>query len=339
MYNNTYLLNLVQSTLSNQNLSVSYLALTSKRIATMRADLESLWWIEYELHDGDDLQGIANEFAWRFDKKSIDTIGSKFSKLWNDERTINEYDDRCNLISSDSVIPFSVGAIESRRKVNQNQFLSLPRTDNMHPLDVYYTEKENCQARILLNKTTEELDRVLDRIRTRLFDYLVQSESELMRGNGLSNYFEKNRNFVTSYLTKLDNKFSEELEKIDLHLNSNSETDYSECLLDVRRILCHVADLICPATNDPKIGSDGKTHKLTIDRYLNRIEFAIYEKVEKHTSTELITTSLSELCNKLEKLNSLSCKGVHSNVTEQEAYMCVTQLYLLLGELIRILLK
>ncbi len=338
MFTNTYLLNLVQSTLVNQTLSVSSLVLTSKRIAAIHADYENLWWIEYELHDGSDLKNIANDFIWRFDKETINKIGPKYSKLWIEERKVNMFDSRCNVISTDNVFPFSVGAIESRRKSTQNQFQSLPRTDNMHTLDVYYTENKNSQARILLNKTIEELDRVLDRIRTRIFDYLVQLESELMRGNSLSNYFEKNKEFVTSMLTTIDNRFSEEFDKIDLHLNSGSGTDYSECLLDIRRILCHVADLVCPATNAPQLGSDGKTHKLTEDKYLNRLEFAIYEKVGKHTSTELLTSSLSEMCAKIENLNALSCKGVHSNVTEQEAYMCVTQLYLLMGEVIRILL-
>lgn len=323
--------------MDNKDSSVSSIILNCKRIALMRADIENQWWIEYELHDQNELKSIADEFAWRFDKQMIAEIGPKYSKLWIEERLVNKYDTKCNIVSSDMVLPLSVGGIESRRKANCYQLSSLPRTDNMHTLDVYYTEKENSQARIFISKAIEDLDIVLDRIRIRAFNYLVQMEAELMRGNSLSNYFDKNKEFVRTNLSQIDEGFNEEFDKIDIHLIDASRTDYSECLLDVRRVMCHVADIVCPASSEPKVGLDGKSHQLTADKYLNRIEFAICEKKVQHTSTNLIITNLSELYNKLENLNALSCKGVHADVTSEEAYMCVTQLYLILGELIRML--
>lgn len=339
IYDSNSLLEIVRNTLDNSKLPVSSIILNCKRVATMRADIENLWWIEYEMHDCGELKGIANGFIWRFDKQKIDEIGPKYSKLWLEERQINKYDvNTCNIISSDNVIPFSVGGIEANRKSDVNQFSALPQTDHMHAFDVYYTEQANSKARIFLFKVIEDLDRVLDRIHTRAFSYLVQVESELMRGNSLSRYFDSNKNFVKTSLGDFNAQISEELEKIDIHLEDASSTDYSECLLDVRRILCQIADIVCPPTEEPKIGSDGKSHNLKSDNYLNRLEFAIYEKAGKHTSTTFIASSLSELCRKLENLNNLSCKGVHANVKPEEAFMCVTQMYLLLGELIRILL-
>jgi len=331
-------LEIVRNALNNNNLPVSTIILNCKRVATMRADIENLWWIEYELHSGEELKDVAKEFLWRFGKDKIRELGPKYAKLWLEERQINKYDiSNCNIISSDNVLPFSIGGIEANRKADLNQFSSLPKTDNMHTLDVYYTENANSKARIFLSKTIEDLDRILDRIRTRAFDYLIQVEAELMRGNSLSQYFDRNKEFVTMSLGSIDHQILEELDKIDIHLFDATSTDYSESLLDVRRILCHFADIVCPPSDTPKIGSDGKQHNLKSDKYLNRLEFAVYEKAGKHTSTDLITSNLSELCTKLENLNSLSCKGVHANVTAEEAYMCVTQMYLMLGEMIRIL--
>jgi hypothetical protein len=88
----SYLLELIRQVLSEKDSPVSALLLSCKRIATIRADVENLWWIEYELHDGDVLKDIANQFMWSFDRKKFDELETLYTKIWTDERQINQYE-------------------------------------------------------------------------------------------------------------------------------------------------------------------------------------------------------------------------------------------------------
>lgn len=332
-----YLLQLVRDTLGNSSLSTSAVIRNCKRIATMRADYENLWWIECELHEIDEQKRVSDQFTWRFNPRKVSEIGPQYSRLWLEERQINKYDSNFNIVSHDNIIPFSVGRIEARIRDILNQSHSLPATVHMHTLDAYYTEQSNAKARMFIVQISEELEQVLNKIRTRAFDYLIDIEGQLMRGSQLANYFDENKNFVISELTEKDKSFQQEFDKLEDHFSNGTDIDFSEALLDVRRILSHFADIVCPPSAKPVKGNDGKEHKLTEDKYLNRIKFAIFQNRGKHTVTELLDANLTEMCNRLEKLNELSCKGVHSNVSREEAYQSVTQMYLMLGELIRML--
>lgn len=332
----SYLLELIRQVLSEKDSPVSALLLSCKRIATIRADVENLWWIEYELHDGDVLKDIANQFMWSFDKKKFAKLETLYTKIWTDERQINQYEvSNGKLIIKDNTLAFSVGGIESRKHSLAIKIASLSKASDDKIPETNHTENNDAQVRNVLNSSIEEIDCILNRIKTRAIDYLIANEVELMRGNSLSRYYESNKKFVSSTLSSIDEQFKDELNNIDLHLYSGSANNLSEALWNIRKVLCHYANVVCPIS-DETIDADGRKRKAKSSVCLNHIISALYQKVDKQTSIELLDIGVTELWNKVEKLNALGIKGVRTKVTEDEAFQCVSQLYVLLGQMIRI---
>ena len=84
-------------------------------------------------------------------------------------------------------------------------------------------------------------------------------------------------------------------------------------------MLCHYANVVCP-TSDETIDADGRKRKAKSSVCLNHIISALYQKVDKQISIELLDIGVTELWNKVEKLNALGIKGVRTKVTEDEAF-------------------
>jgi hypothetical protein len=338
-----FLLRLVRSALERSNhkdYQTSSLLTEAKRIATLLTDTPTLWWIRQELEG--DLNGtirlIDNEFKQKFVFAEYKQLSITYSEVWIRERTITEYASDGSIVRKDGVFPCNIYDIESRISSLSQNHQMLPSTTNMHTLDAYFVERENTKAHTLLYLMTEQFKSIEAKIRDRVANYLINVEAQLMQGNILSRYFQQNIDFVTAELCKYNEDFKSHFEAIDNHLIRKTPIDYSEALLDIRRVMSLFADVVCPSQSNPVICSDGKKRSLNKDKYLNRISYTLFEKCGKHSSTELLNDNLSDLVTRIEKINILSCKGVHDDVSEMEARQCVIQMYAILGDLIRLTL-
>lgn len=336
-----YVLKIVQTALVNAtslNYPTSNLLKDVQRIATHRRDFENLWWILLELRCGrkEDMQEIDNEMKSKFSDSEFRTLRVAHFEKWMSERFLNKLDAAGNIEEKDQVFPFSIYDIEDRLHTIEHHTNSLTNTNGMHSLDVYYIEKENSSLKIYINLQREQFQNIINRIRNRVTDYLVDTEMQLLQGNTLSHYFEKNREWVETMLFSLDSHFEGYFKALKNHVDNGTDIDYEEALLDIRKILCLYANCICPPHKDSVLCFDGKQRVLTEDKYLNRISFVLFEKGRKHTYTEMLNQNAEDLVKRIEKVNQLACKGVHSNISEMEANQCVIQMYLVLGDLIRI---
>ena len=110
----------------------------------------------------------------------------------------------------------------------------------------------------------------------------------------------------------------------------------SQALLSCRRVLKSLADILYPPRADEVVGANGKPRVLTEDKYITRLWQFVYENVGKTASREVLLSSVQDLGNRIDHLYDLASKGVHSEVSEFEVNQCVTQIYLLIGDLLRI---
>ena len=95
------------------------------------------------------------------------------------------------------------------------------------------------------------------------------------------------------------------------------------------------ADSVYPPTKNKVICSDGQERILGKDQYKNRLWQYVSENY-KGTSSQVIRDELDYLCNRIDSLYELSCKGIHSSVDRFEANQCVIYTYLLIGDILRI---
>lgn len=337
-----YILNLINNALAASNKAqVSALLETAKRIAMFRQDFENLWWISLEFCNCNktEFQKIDNQMKHKFPYEQYKELSMLYSNLWMDERSLSQrYQNGKMVACTDQICPDGIYELESRLESIQRSTYNLINTQGMHPLDVYYAEHDNAKARMFLNASYTQFEAIILKIRRRVVDYIADSERQIIYGNTMSNYYDENRRWVQLKLDTYNPSFKEYFSSIENHIKTGNQVDLQEALLDIRRILLSFADIVCKANEEEVICSDGRKRKLTKDKYMNRISYALFDKNGKHAFTEMLNQNLDDLSARISRVNDLACKGVHDDISPMEAKQCVIQMYMLLGDLIRILL-
>lgn len=337
-----YILSLINNALAaSKKAQVSALLETAKRIAMFRQDFENLWWISLEFCNCNktEFQKIDNQMKHKFPYEQYKELSMLYSNLWMDERSLSQrYQNGKMVACTDQICPDGIYELESRLESIQRSTYNLINTQGMHPLDVYYAEHDNAKARMFLNASYTQFEAIILKIRRRVVDYIADSERQIIYGNTMSNYYDENRRWVQLKLDTYNPSFKEYFSSIENHIKTGNQVDLQEALLDIRRILLSFADIVCKTNEEEVICSDGRKRKLTKDKYMNRISYALFDKNGKHAFTEMLNQNLDDLSARISRVNDLACKGVHDDISPMEAKQCVIQMYMLLGDLIRILL-
>jgi hypothetical protein len=169
-----------------------------------------------------------------------------------------------------------------------------------------------------------------------MYDFLTQTEKQLLFGQFYSDIFEENRQYVE---LKLGQKCPDALAKFVSAYQRMTEADkesWAQALTSCRRLLKSLADVLYPPKQVPVIGSDGKERILTDDLYIARLWQYISEQTARSTSGELLLASVQDLGNRVDRLYDLTNKGVHGEIGKLEVNQCVIQTYILLGDILRI---
>lgn len=106
----------------------------------------------------------------------------------------------------------------------------------------------------------------------------------------------------------------EQLASAFRRLGEGGSESNSHALTSCRQALKSVADRIYPPRDEPVLGPDGKKGKLTEDKYLAGLWQFISERLGRTSSGELISTQITDLGNRIDRVYEMSCKGVHEEV-------------------------
>lgn len=339
--NTSYILNVVQQTMSrmyDSHTTLSQLANEAKRIAKLRHDVINLWWLDLEIipYKSGFIAEYNENIRYKFPKEEFLEIAKKYRDNWLEERTVSIYNNDGSIKEKNMVFPASVGEVEARiEQIKLNQ-TSLPNTDGMHTLDKYYQERENSKIQGILNQSLGEYVNIVTRIKNRIYDFLSDTELSLIAGNELSTYFEKNKTFVEEELIKLSDSFSLQFQELHARMKEGNTESFAQALLSIRRILKSFADTVYPPVKDKVKCSDGKIRDLREDKYLSRIYQFIYSLNNSKSTNELFDSNFSNLDKRLETIYQKSCKGIHDDVDLFEANQCIIQMYVLLGDILRL---
>ena len=70
------------------------------------------------------------------------------------------------------------------------------------------------------------------------------------------------------------------------------------------------------------------------DHYLNRLSAVIERLQDKSANKTLIGSTVIHTIDWIENLNNLQCKGVHTEITKDEALRCIIHTYICLGDIL-----
>ncbi len=173
---------------------------------------------------------------------------------------------------------------------------------------------------------------VVERIRTWVFGYLTRVECQLEASDTVSATLARHRTTVDRLLDRVVPDVRDQLQAALRTARSRGDSESrSQVLTTCRRVLTTIADHVYPASTSPHISGDGTARTVSAGAYRNRILAALEEG---DTGGQAFAAALEDFACRLERLDSLSQKGVHASVSEHEMEFGLAQTYFLAGELI-----
>lgn len=229
----------------------------------------------------------------------------------------------------------SVGRIEAEIEGARNQ-LQVCVDPNIsvtssNPNQYVFSPAGNSFERNNLRSGIVKWTSVLERVKSSIYNYVLQQYYELKFGDISENVFERVRNRVNNLLSEVCPSAIKELVSAYENLSSENERDWSNAANSCRRLLKEVADVLYPPVTNGKGKSD---HKLTEDAYKNRLIAFVENKSKSEKFNMVIGSNLSFIVDRLDAINEFQSKGVHKVIAKEDAERLVVYTYLVIGDIL-----
>jgi len=298
------------------------------RIARLRGDIHQVHMFQLDLrpHGGsmvlrrtEVFELVKSEEAGFVD---VEVWRSQIGEEWIKERTPAKVHDLLkNMIREDSLLAGSIDSIiRNAGLLERESTLQEPQSEQKYKLEL-----------------RRELDlEIIERTTHRAFTYLCSVERELSYIGVNADIFERHRLRMESFLSRISPQVLEQFTAAYRRARDDDAESKAHALTTCRRILESVADAVFPGQAEPITDSSGKLRKVGAENYVNRLWMYLDEAMSASTHREILLATLQDFGSRIDKVYSLTNKGVHSNVTQAEVDTCVMQTYLLVGEILRI---
>jgi hypothetical protein len=148
---------------------------------------------------------------------------------------------------------------------------------------------------------------------------------ELRRGTPSGrNIFDELKVSTDTLLTELCPTAQTKLTHAIEQANTDKPEGWSSAAMSCRRVLKDFADAVYPARDEPVDG-----HDVSDAKYINRL----YAFAKERGGDALASEELEGLDTTLNRMQTLGSKGVHANITQEEARITIIRTYMLLARL------
>ncbi len=170
-------------------------------------------------------------------------------------------------------------------------------------------------------------------LKSGIHNYATDTYLAVELGDIAEDIFDGARNIVDSFVRSHCPKAAEKLVAINERMADGTEESRSAALTSSRRLLMDIADSVFPAQKDEWVDRNGKKRKVGIDQYKNRLLAYLSDLDGSGGTYTLLETELNHLASRLDIIYEKTCKGVHVDVTPEEARLSVIHTYLFIGEI------
>ena len=204
----------------------------------------------------------------------------------------------------------------------------------MTPIDTAAFSDRNSGQKLQARLRIKNNQTIIERVRIRCLDYATRIEHQLDSA-------QNTQEFISSLQLGVDNYYAErcpvthkKLLKASSLVSSTDPEDHALLLTSIRRAVRAVADFHFPPSDEPVVCSDGKTRKLGKEEYLNRLQEFCTNCPPPGVSKKLLRAESEFLAVFVRRLHDVASKGVHGEVSHQEAKQGLVGLYMFLSNLI-----
>ena len=174
------------------------------------------------------------------------------------------------------------------------------------------------------------------RSRSHLYRFAADTLVSLEFGEVAEDIFQAARNVADEFIRSVAPKAAEQLLAAEERMADGTPESLSASLTSCRRVLSTVADAVFPPRAEPYVDGQGKNRKVGEAEYLNRLLAFIESHVESGGTRSILDSQLSHLAARVDAVYAKACKGVHDDVTLDEARLVLVQTYLFLAEVARL---
>jgi hypothetical protein len=312
-----------------ENGHVENAALACLRLARVGQDYLNAAIFLRELHgDKQQFKRLLAEDTRDLKPEAVKYIDDKSFEIWLRGRTLPfslDDDDE-----DKRVLVFGIADIESEIVQFQQTIEGLTVPPGMAAFDTAAFADSYERKKAVMRLHMKANGMVLNRIKVRCFNYAVTVEKQLQAQRKPEMFLQQVQREVNNYFNARSEDVYMKLQKAAQLADSANPEDYAHLLTSVRRAMKAAADHFYPPVTDPVRCSDGRERTLGDDQYLNRLEEFIATALPASTSRDLLRSEFAFLAAFARRLNDISSKGVHTDVTGVEAKQGLVGLYMFL---------
>jgi len=173
-------------------------------------------------------------------------------------------------------------------------------------------------------------------MRAAVHAYAADSSLALEFGDEAESIFESERRDVDVFVRSHVPGAVQQLIAISERMRETDKESLSSALGSCRRLLAAVADAVFPSQAEAYTDGGGRKRKVGPEEYKNRLLAFIEQSVSSEGSRSILSSDLEHLAARLDAVYEKACKGVHAEVTLNEARLAVIGTYILLAEVARV---
>ncbi|MEE4375806.1 hypothetical protein V2J67_25945 [Pseudomonas alliivorans] len=303
--------------LETSSVPVERILMRAKRLARLMRDTEAQLWLDYETKGypkkfSFNILGSCKAYAVSSGRLNLDTKTYVLSGIPQLEAKVYGAQ-----VSLDGFSPSAAGGVKD--------FLEKKATEELlsGQLRLHRENKEtyaSCKADFVA-------------MLVGIHNYATDMYLALELGDAAQDIFEGARTEIDKFVRAHCPKAAEKIVAINERIADNSSESRTAALTSCRRLLMTVADSLFPASAVDWLDSKGKPRKVGEEQYKNRLLAYMAERTESKSNEAILSSELEFLAARLDAIYEKACKGVHVDVTPQEAKLAVIHTYLFLGEL------
>lgn len=320
-------LNLSEEILRNFELNeipTQQIILKCLRLARILNDIEGVEWLKQESHGFEKNQeGKLTSKAWEAAARS----GRCFFKQNEEFEELSEF----AFTETIAVMETTILLSKQRMEVAHDPDIAISSHSGLSPR----LPPDNKNERSMITQKVSEYTTKIEKVKARLYEYVLNINYELKFGNITEDIFTHKRSIVDLKLLEISPESIKKFISIYENLQSDNNEDWANAVHSCRRIIKEVADQLYPPSDEPiiKKGQD-KPIKVGNEQYINRLVIYIENKSSSDKFTSVVGSHLKFIGERLDSIHEAANKGTHDNVTYEEAERYIIYTYLLLGDIL-----
>lgn len=305
--------------MESQDLPVERYLMKAKRLARLLRDSDAQKWLDFEL------KGYPDKF-------SSSELG-----------TCKRYAESGGRSNDDKYWQMSLPSLEARCRADETTLSSFNVNQPSGVAENFVVAGATAalmqkQANLLnsIKSAYQQNASLLSALKGSIHSYATECFLALEFGDVAQDIFEQAREDVDAFIRAKCPEAAEKVVAINERMREDDAESRSAALTSCRRLLMSLADAIFPASEDSYVDGKGKARKVGQEQYKNRIVAFMEQRLQSGSTAVILSSEIEHLAARLDAVYEKACKGVHDNVTLEEARLAVIQTYLMIAEIARL---